>query len=100
MVKSEYYFVTCKKLLSIEVSLPVYKYSFILTWSCPFSYRSPVAAFILQRQSWVVAAATKWPIKPKNILSDPFQQDFAHSCSKPLVPLLSYFIATPSLGQV
>ena len=89
-LKGEYYFVTCKNGLTFKFQC-LHKCSFILTWSHPFTHASPVAAFALQRQSWVVAAETKWPIEPKTVLSDPFQQEFACSCFKPFVSFSSFF---------
>ena len=89
-LKGEYYFVTCKNGLTFKFQC-LHKCSFILTWSHPFTHASPVAAFALQRQRWVVAAETKWPIEPKTVLSDPFQQEFACSCSKPFVSFSSFF---------
>lgn len=41
------------------------KWSFIWTQLCSFFYTSSVAAFGVQRQSWVVATETTWPTRPR-----------------------------------
>lgn len=50
------------------------KWRFIRTELCSFIYIFSMATFILW-QSWVVAAKTIWPAKPKILLSGPLQKN-------------------------
>lgn len=60
------------KVLKIQISVPINKME--LECTCPFLYILSVAAFELQRQSWIVATRRVWPMKPEILIIWSFRE--------------------------